>query len=105
MKPDSKKKKNNPREKKRKKEEEKKENLLKRLDVFASYYSKDCGVFFCLFSNFLLSNSAAQEISWLLGVSGLNGSLRNSLQSGEMLLVGFEVRGREVGREEEGGSL
>jgi hypothetical protein len=61
---------------------------------------------FCLFSDFLLSSSAAQVIYWLLGISGLYGSLRNSLQSGEMLLLGFEVRGRKVGREEgRGGSL
>lgn len=36
-------KKKKDRRKERTKKEEKKENLLKRLDVFASYYSKDCG--------------------------------------------------------------
>lgn len=67
-----------------------------------------CCFFFFLFSNVLVSNSASQEISWHLSSSGLNRSLRISLQSEEMfsldLRSGRETRGgREGGRRREKG--
>ena len=66
---------------------------------------------FFLFSNVLVSNSASQEISWHLSSSGLNRSLRISLQSEEMFSLDLRSerereregeRHAEGGREEEG---
>ena len=55
---------------------------------------------FFLFSNVLVSNSASQEISWHLSSSGLNRSLRISLQSEEMFSLDLRSE-RERERERE----
>ena len=61
---------------------------------------------FFLFSNVLVSNSASQEISWHLSSSGLNRSLRISLQSEEMFSLDLRSereRERERDTRREGG--